>query len=268
MLACTLFFFCFAYRLLEDGDVYLYDGAMSNLHTDVFKAPYTGDAAIRGERTALRNSDRWRTMNPALKLKYYEYWEKQSEQARERSRKISNDRKIVEHYFARLKLFFPILKRMWSVKRSLVDKLFRVCLMYTNIIHLFVHPLRSVPCTPSRRCFYCTHIASNPGWARAEDCWLDEYKLPWDEDYSDSSSEQYTETSTDDDIRMRDRSRGYQALIQGASADPWDDLLPPVSPDSVEIPRSESVSLDVHTYTELYDREVSPEFRHLFEMLE
>lgn len=79
---------------------------------------------------------------------------------RVRDAKIRKARVIVEHYFGRMKVCFPILNK-FRFKREMCGFVVRTCAMLTNIIILMQCPMRFAPCTADRTCYVCTHMPEN-----------------------------------------------------------------------------------------------------------
>ena len=131
MFICEMFCFVFSGNRLLNGDKYLYDGVLWGQFDDYLITPYT--AKSRRARTLME---------------------------RIRDQRIRADRVVVEHYFARVKVYFPIVAN-YKFKRDVAGYIVRTCAMLTNIILLFQCPLRHVPCSASKKCFVCTHMPND-----------------------------------------------------------------------------------------------------------
>ena len=156
----------------------MYDGLMADSHTDVLVAPYRGNQARNSARKKIRTTV-FHNLSPHERAEYRMKWEAEDKAVKKRDGKISHSRKIIEHYFARMKVFFPILSNLASLKSDLVTAVFRVCLMYTNIMHIFCNPLRKHECFRGRKCFYCTDIAGKE-WYFDKTSWIQEYDADLD----------------------------------------------------------------------------------------
>ena len=117
---------------LATGDKYLYDGVLfGQQFSDILITPYTAN-----KRSGRTMKDRMKDQN------------------------IRRARAVIEHYFGRMKAYFPLL-RQYRFKREVAGFALRTCAMLTNIILLMQCPLRYVPCTPTSVCYVCRHMPEN-----------------------------------------------------------------------------------------------------------
>lgn len=146
---------------------------------DVFRTPYRGRKGRQNTRRAFKRSAAYKRMSVEEKRETRAGWKREDIPFESEDKLISWDRKIIEHYFSRLKGLFPVVRVFEGIHKKYLDRVYRVCMMYLNIIQVFLHPLRDVPCDQLRRCYYCSHIhKQRDDWWLNVTSWFDEMPEP------------------------------------------------------------------------------------------
>lgn len=122
-------------NLLEDGDKILYDGLFKFHLKHCMDAPYSG-----------------------VKRKA------RSKEERARDLRIRRSRIIVEHFFSRVKVLFPVCRRYLNLDKRFFPHVLRTCVMLTNISAIFEIPMRRIRCTPEKPCWACRHLKDESVW--------------------------------------------------------------------------------------------------------